>query len=191
MNRTNQENENSATFRQVYLNQLIEDHSSELLLAHIEDLESEGSGHKGIPARKDTEVQVVMLTVLKNNDQIVKATGNVVNGHFVKEGPAWQIHYGVQMLYNNDSAINPQLAWKVYDFIQQEKTTVPDYNLSGREKEILGHLVDGGSYKEIASQLFISLETVRTHIRHIYDKMQVRSKSQAVCKALKERLSFL
>jgi DNA-binding NarL/FixJ family response regulator len=162
------------------------------LLAHIEDLENERHGHHhSIQAKKDTEVQVVMLTVLKNNDQIIKATGNVVNGHFVKEGAAWQINYGIQMLNSHDSAITPQLAWKVFDFIQAQKTSGAEYNLSVREKEILSHVVDGATYKEIASELFISLETVRTHIRHIYEKMKVKSKSQAVGKALKNRLSFL
>ncbi|MBK8504712.1 MAG: response regulator transcription factor [Saprospiraceae bacterium] len=95
------------------------------------------------------------------------------------------------MQHNNEVAINSQLAWKVFDFIQAQKAASQDYNLSVREKEILKHVVDGATYKEIASELFISLETVRTHIRHIYEKMKVKSKSQAVATALRNRLSFI
>ena len=63
-----------------------------------------------------------------------------------------------------------------------------DYDLSDREKEVLQSLVDGNSYKMVAASLKISIDTVRTHIRSIYEKLQVNSKSEAVAKALKDKI---
>ena len=64
----------------------------------------------------------------------------------------------------------------------------PDYDLSPRELEILKSLVKGYSYKLIAEEHFISIDTVRSHIRHIYEKLQVNSKTEAVLKALRDKL---
>ena len=63
-----------------------------------------------------------------------------------------------------------------------------NYNLSDREKQVLQHLVDGYSYKMIASEMYISIDTVRSHIKKIYEKLHVNSKSEAVAKAFKDRI---
>jgi len=63
-----------------------------------------------------------------------------------------------------------------------------DYNLSEREKNVLQLLVNGYSYKMIAAELFIAIDTVRSHIKKIYEKLQVNSKSEAVAKAFKNRI---
>ena len=63
-----------------------------------------------------------------------------------------------------------------------------DYNLSDREKEVLQHLVNGYSYKMIASEMFIAIDTVRSHIKKIYEKLHVNSKSEAVAKAFKDKI---
>ena len=62
------------------------------------------------------------------------------------------------------------------------------YNLSNREREVLHHLADGSNYQEIANELFISVDTVRHHIRNIYKKLQVHSQSEAVAKAIRKKL---
>ena len=62
------------------------------------------------------------------------------------------------------------------------------FDLTMREKEVLGHLVNGCNYQKIADNLFISLDTVRNHVRHIYEKLQVHSKTQAAAKAVKHNL---
>ena len=110
------------------------------------------------------------------------------NGYFIKGEPPEEILDGIRVVYQGGSTMTPRLARKVFDFFKSENNLNIDYGLSGREKEILKLLIDGFSYKEIANLSFISLDTVRTHIRHIYEKMQVKSKSQAVGKALKDRL---
>ena len=63
-----------------------------------------------------------------------------------------------------------------------------DYNLSDREKQVLQLLVDGYSYKMIAAEMYIAIDTVRSHIKKIYEKLHVNSKSEAVAKAFKDRL---
>jgi DNA-binding NarL/FixJ family response regulator len=63
-----------------------------------------------------------------------------------------------------------------------------DYNLSEREKQVLQYLVEGYSYKMIANEMFIAIDTVRSHIKKIYEKLHVNSKSEAVAKAFKDKL---
>ena len=73
-------------------------------------------------------------------------------------------------------------------FSQSTNPGSSSYNLSDREKEVLQSLVDGNSYKMVAAEMGISVDTVRSHIRNIYDKLHVNSKSEAVAKALKDRI---
>ena len=73
-------------------------------------------------------------------------------------------------------------------FSQVNAPKSEDYNLSDREKEVLQLLVDGYSYKMIASQMFIAIDTVRSHIKKIYEKLHVNSKSEAVARAFKDRI---
>lgn len=79
------------------------------------------------------------------------------------------------------------IAAQVLHMLNETKAPQPaSFNLSAREKEVLDLLVEGYSYKMVAGQLFISMDTVRSHIKKIYDKLQVNSKSEAVAKALRQ-----
>ena len=83
--------------------------------------------------------------------------------------------------------MSPHIARKVLQmFKQYAPPPRADYNLTDRECEVLKLLTQGADYKEIADQLFLSVFTIRAHIRNIYDKLHVHSKSQAVAKALKQ-----
>jgi len=90
--------------------------------------------------------------------------------------------------------MSPSVARKVLGFLQQPKpdekkeTTVENYNLSAREKEILACLVKGMSYKMIAEQCNITYETVRSHMKNIYEKLHVASMTEAVAKAINQKL---
>jgi len=85
--------------------------------------------------------------------------------------------------------MNASIARKVLEFFSENKNiTGNGYDLSQREKEVLGCLVNGDSYKMIAGNCFISMGTVQFHITNIYKKLQVNSKSEAVIKAIRERL---
>ena len=84
--------------------------------------------------------------------------------------------------------MSPVIAGKVLSMFSQIAPVRENYMLSVREKEVLKELVDGMTKKEISEKLFISYHTVDSHIRNIYDKLHVNSKSEAVAKAVKERL---
>lgn len=85
--------------------------------------------------------------------------------------------------------MNAGIARKVLEFFSEKKNiTENQYDLSPREKDVLGCLVNGDSYKMIADHCFISMGTVQSHITNIYKKLQVNSKSEAVAKAIREHL---
>lgn len=163
----------------------------DVILMDIEMPGMDGLQGTRIAKEKQPNIQVIILTVFEDEERLFGALRNGANGYFVKGEPPLQILDGIRIVHAGGSTISPKIARRVFDFFKQENPSEGDYDLSVREKEILGLLVDGNSYKEIASQLFISLETVRTHIRHIYEKMQVKSKSQAVVKALKSKFLLL
>jgi DNA-binding NarL/FixJ family response regulator len=97
-------------------------------------------------------------------------------------------------VYQGGSPMSPSVARKVLGFLQRpdkktEETISPNnYNLSPREKEVLGSLVNGMSYKMIADQHGISYETVRSHMKNIYEKLHVASMTEAVAKAINQKL---
>jgi len=84
--------------------------------------------------------------------------------------------------------MSPSVAMKVLKMEQSSSATTESFNLSDREKEILACLVKGMSYKLIADACFISIDTVRGHIRNIYEKLHVHSKGEAVAKAIRSRI---
>ena len=85
--------------------------------------------------------------------------------------------------------MSPTVAAKVLQMItQHDPTGVEDFNLSDREKEVLSFLVKGMSYKLIGETCFISIDTVRAHIRNIYEKLHVHSKAEAVATAIKSKI---
>ena len=86
--------------------------------------------------------------------------------------------------------MSPAIARLIIDSIQQKgpQKTALDYNLTSREIDVLISLAKGNSYKMVADDLTISLDTVRTHIKHVYDKLHVQSQGEAISKALREGL---
>ena len=160
----------------------------DVILMDIEMPGMSGLEATKIAKERNAEVQVIMLTVFEDEVNLFDALRYGASGYFLKGEPPLQILEGIRIVHAGGSIITPKLARRVFNFFNDTKKSPDKFDLSAREKEILKLLVDGCSYKEIAHQLYISIETVRTHIRHIYEKMQVRSKSQAVGKALRDKL---
>lgn len=149
------------------------------------------SGIEAIPIIKKQypHIKILMLSMLDNDNTILEAILAGADGYLVKKSTPTQLLTAIEECYNGGSPMSPGIAKKVLTLFKQyipQKNS--DYNLTKRETEILNHLVNGQANKAIADSLFISLETVRNHIRHIYQKLQVHSKSQAVVKAIKEGL---
>lgn len=137
------------------------------------------------------QVQVLMLTVFEDEEKIFEAIRNGASGYLLKRTPPAEIIAAIHDVYRGGSPMTSSIARKVLQFFQKHPVAEPprpDYDLSARELDILKSLVKGYSYKLIAEEHFISIDTVRSHIRHIYEKLQVNSKTEAVLKALRDKI---
>ena len=135
------------------------------------------------------ELPVIMLTVFDDNENIFNALCAGASGYILKRYASIEIPAAIRNVLSGGAPMTGTVARKVLKMIpiarnkEEEKS-----DLSLREKEILQHLVQGFSYKMIAAELGISLDTVRFHIKKIYDKLHVHSATEAVTKAIKDRL---
>jgi DNA-binding NarL/FixJ family response regulator len=128
-------------------------------------------------------MQMMVLTVYDNPDTIFNALKAGATSYLLKTTPAGKILEAIAEVQQGGSPISSQIARKVIEaFAVREKTNEYFQELSRREQEMLEHLSKGYRYKEIADKLFISVETVRTHIRHIYEKLQVNNRAAALKK---------
>ena len=147
------------------------------------------SGIEGVRTIKNnfSKVQIMMFTVFEDDEKIFAAIRAGASGYLLKKAAALEITAAVQELYYGGAPMSSSIARKVIQAFQSPPASLEDYQLTARETEILFSLVDGLSYKKIGEKHFISLSTIRTHIRNIYSKLHVHSKSQAVAKALQGR----
>jgi len=150
-------------------------------------------GKNGIDAVKEITdnfpgVHVCMQTVFDDDDKIFASLCNGASGYILKNTPPEKVLQAIREVADGGSFFTPSVAKKVLNNFQQQAQQVEFTQLTEREKEILKMLVDGMSYKIIADKAFISYETVHSHIKKIYEKLHVNSKSEAVVKAIKNRL---
>ena len=131
------------------------------------------------------DTHFIMCTSLEDTDNIFKALQAGATGYLTKSTPPAKIIEAIADAYNGGAPMSSQIARKVITHFQQktEKTNKELNKLSAREQEILDYLAKGYRYKEIASILFINIETVRKHIHNIYEKLQVNSRTDALNKA--------
>lgn len=128
-------------------------------------------------------MQMMVLTVYDNADNIFNALKAGAISYLLKSTPPEKIIEAIQEVKKGGSPISSQIARKVIEaFSIKENTNDYFQVLSRREQEMLEQLSKGYRYKEIADKLFISLETVRTHIRNVYEKLQVNSRVEALKK---------
>ena len=135
---------------------------------------------------KSPGTQFMMFTVYENDDKVFEALKAGASGYLLKNTGLLHIAESVKELHEGGSPMSANIARKMVNLFHDtdKKTPFPDI-LSTREKEILECLVQGMSYKMIAAYCKISIDTVRFHIRHIYEKLHVGSKSEAVSKAIR------
>ncbi len=149
-------------------------------------------GINGIEAVKkiragNQTVQIIMLTVFDDNTHVFDALYAGANGYLLKKNISDKLATSIQEVLQGGAPMSPSIA-RIVIARMQNTPAAHDYHLTEREKEILQSLSKGNSFKLIAGELSISLETVRTHIKHIYDKLHVQSQIEAVSKALTEKL---
>ncbi len=131
---------------------------------------------------------ILMLTIFEEDEKIFKAICAGANGYLLKSSPANDILSAIHEVLNGGAPMNAKIARRVLDMFSDFGTPKGDYGLTEREKDILRLMIDGLTKKVIADELFLSFHTIDTHIKNIYQKLQVHSKSGAVAKVLKERL---
>jgi len=137
------------------------------------------------------DVNVMMLTVFEDKNKIFDALCVGATGYMLKKTSSGDLINAIEELHKGGSPMSSGIARKVLEYF-----TKPSYNgnkknnyqLTTREREILQCLLNGDSYKMIADKCFVSIGTVYSHINNVYKKLQVNSKSEAVIKALKERI---
>jgi DNA-binding NarL/FixJ family response regulator len=134
------------------------------------------------PLRPD--IQFMILSVYDDADRVFKALKAGATGYILKNTSSEKLIEALLDIKRGGSPMSNEIARKVVNAFQQDVIYVDaKEKLSIREKEVLQWLSKGFSYKEIAAKLFISIETVRTHIRNIYEKLHARNKAQAIRKA--------
>jgi DNA-binding NarL/FixJ family response regulator len=132
------------------------------------------------------QTQVMMLTVYEDTENIFNALTAGANGYMLKRTPSKELLEAISEVHRGGSPMTMHIARKVVQSLQQTALTAqPTENLSEREQQVLDHLSHGLMYKEIAEKLGISYETVHTYIRRIYEKLQVRTRTEAVAKFLR------
>jgi DNA-binding NarL/FixJ family response regulator len=134
------------------------------------------------------DVKIIMLTVFEDTNTIIQAISNGAAGYLLKGSSLESIVDSLKSILEGGAPINPQIARRILDVFSQPAAPQPDYGLTPREKEVLAHLVEGLQKKQIADRMFITFHTVDKHLRSIYLKLQVPSRSIAIAKALKENL---
>lgn len=145
-------------------------------------------GLKRIRAVND-QVKILMLTVFDDNQNVFQAVSNGANGYVLKKTPPARLLEYIGEAATGGAPMTASIATQVLKMFANMNTKQgEDYHLSDREKQVLQLLVDGYSYKMIASEMFIAIDTVRSHIKKIYEKLHVNSKSEAVAKAFKDRI---
>ncbi len=147
------------------------------------------SGIEGVRTVKENfdKIQVLMFTVFEDDEKIFEAIKAGASGYLLKKSSPGEIIEAIRSLYFGGAPMSANIARKVIESFQHT-TFHPkeDFQLTTRETEILHSLIEGMSYKKLSEKYFISISTVRTHIRHIYEKLHVNTKAQAVAKILKK-----
>ena len=149
------------------------------------------SGIEGVRRMKSIfpNMNIIMLTVFEESDKIFQSLCAGASGYLLKRTPPAKILEAITEVHNGGAPMTASVARKVLNlFTSVAPPVLPEVHLTPREMEILQHLVSGSSYKKIARELFISFDTVNSHIKKIYEKLQVHSKTEAVAKALKHKL---
>lgn len=143
---------------------------------------------------KFPKIKILIQTVFNDNEKIFAALCAGASGYILKTDPPHKYLEAIADVYRGGAPISGGVAKKILGFFAHKNVIlVPpeaiDYQLSERENEILQLMVKGDNYPEISGKLFISYETVRTHVKHIYKKLHVASRSEAITKAIQQGIA--
>lgn len=150
------------------------------------------SGIDGIRVLKERHPEMILLvlSVYDDDDRIMEALCAGACGYLLKKTPPLRLLEGLKEAVAGGSPMSPEVAYRVIQLFREFRPPArADYNLTPHETRLLKLLVDGYTYKKAADELNVSVHTIAFHLRNIYKKLQVHSKSEAVSKALRQRLT--
>lgn len=135
------------------------------------------------------ETEVIMFTVFEEEEKIFSSLEAGASGYLLKDTPPLKLYEAIKDVILGGAPMSPGIARRVLDRFKKPAAAHPvSFHLSKRENEILQLLVKGYTYKRIGAECFITLETVRGHLKNIYTKLQVNSGKEAVAKALRHKI---
>ena len=132
--------------------------------------------------------KIIIITVHDDDENVFNAICAGASGYLLKDLSSDKIVASINEVMNGGAPMNSHIAKKVLNMFRDQNVKSVGYNLSEREKDILSLLVEGLSKKQIADKIFLSHHTVDSHIRNIYVKLEVHSRSSAISKAIREKL---
>jgi len=176
-----------------YWNDDIQKASPDIILMDIEMPGLDGIQLTSLIVQTFPETKILIQTVFNDSEKIFKALCAGASGYILKSDPPNKYLDSITEAYDGGAPINTSIAKKILGFFGNKNVILvspenENYHLSTREQEILKHIVGGKSLKDIAGELFISYDTIRTHTKHIYKKLQVASRSEATLKAMQQGL---
>jgi len=178
---------------------------SHQLLARVERsrpdvilMDIEMPGITGIDATREVrsrfpEVKILIQTVFNDSEKIFQALCAGASGYILKSEQPGKYLEAISEVYNGGAPVSMAIASKVLGFFANKNVilvspTNEDFQLTPREKELLSLMIEGHDYKNIAEKTYISYDTVRTHVRHIYKKLHVACRNEAIMKAVQQGL---
>lgn len=144
-----------------------------------------------IAIKKNSEISILMLTIYEESEFVFDALCSGACGYLVKKTPPARLLEAIKDANDGGSPMSSRIARQVITAFKEGKGILSqekDFDLSDREVEVLNLLAEGYNYQEIAENLYISVDTVRHHIRNIYKKLHVHSQSEAVAKAIRKNI---
>jgi DNA-binding NarL/FixJ family response regulator len=168
-----------------FLRQLNEENVPEVILMDIGLPGMSGISAIRLIKQRFPDVDIIMLTIYMDSHKIFESLCAGASGYLLKTTPFSAIKEAIEVVHRGGAPMSPQIARKVIDHfhgVRSEKGGVP---LTPREKEIVLGLVEGLSYKMLADTLAITIETVRSHIKNIYQKLHIHSKAEVISKSLR------
>jgi DNA-binding NarL/FixJ family response regulator len=136
------------------------------------------------------EIKILMETIFEDDEKVFHSICSGAEGYILKNTPPTQILEAIREIYTGGAPMTPSIASKVLSMFKSGTTFAKDesYNLTYRETEVLKYLVRGMSYKATANKCSVSIETINSHVKNIYRKLQVNSKAEAILKAIKGKI---
>ena len=131
---------------------------------------------------KNPRVQFMMFTIYENSDTVFEALEAGATGYLLKNSSPARIVESLKELYEGGSPMNAAIAKKLVMRFQKQASSLDEYHLTPKEHEVLQLMSKGLLYKEIAAELNNTVNTIKQHIRHIYEKLHVQNKAEAINK---------